>query len=395
MSSNKKIKVLRIIARLNIGGPSRHVAILNEGLDKDKYESILVYGSLEPGEGDMSYLAKNVRGRVVYVPEITRRIRPLSDLKAFMKIFALITKERPQIVHTHTAKAGAIGRLAAILAFVPIKVHTFHGNIFYGYFSRWATALFLWIERFLAFFTDRIICISNQQKDELLKTYRIGTEKKYEIINLGFDLEKFMNAKESDGSLRSVLNLKSDDILVGIVGRLVSVKNHMMFLKAAERIKKTMDLDLFSKVKFIIIGDGPERPMLENYVKSVGLERGVIFAGWAKEMEKIYADLDIVALTSKNEGTPLSLIEALASSKPVIATNVGGVKDVVGDAAILVETNEEEKFAASLSDLIKSNQKRKEMGLKGRERVVQRFSKENLIKSTEKLYEELLKEKGI
>jgi len=390
-----KIKVLRIIARLNIGGPARHVAILTEALNSDRYSSLLAYGALGEGEGDMSYLAEEPKIRSIFIPGLVREISPVNDLKAFIKIFSIMRKERPHIVHTHTAKAGTLGRLAAILAGVPIKVHTFHGHIFYGYFNALRTRVFLWIERFLTLFTDCVIAISEKQKEELLRKYKIGNEKKYSVINLGFDLEKFMHPQSLAGKFRAERGLPSSDILIGAVGRLVSVKNHRMLIRVAERLRSDIGLELFSRVKFVIIGDGPEKQNLIEYSRSKRLEGQILFAGWVKDIERAYADLDVVVMTSRNEGTPLSLIEAFASSKPVIATNVGGVGDIAKDIGILVEESDEASFARNLSELVKSPPRRREIGSRGRECVVKKFSKENLINCVEKLYEELLAKKGI
>ena len=191
----RKIKILRIIARLNVGGPAKHVALLEEGLKNERHSSILIYGSLDKGEGDMSYLVKKDDIRTIFIPELVRRLAPLSDFVAFIKIFLIIKKEKPDIVHTHTAKAGTIGRIAAALAGVPVKIHTFHGNIFYGYFNNWLTTFFLWVERMLSHFTDCIIVISDNQKDELLIKYKIGIHRKYRVINLGLDLQRFSYAQ--------------------------------------------------------------------------------------------------------------------------------------------------------------------------------------------------------
>ena len=390
-----KIKVLRIIARLNVGGPAKHVVLLTAGLDKNKYDSTLVYGGIEEGEGDMSGLAKAGGIKYIFIPEMSRSINPLGDLKAFLKIFSIIRKDRPQIVHTHTAKAGTLGRLAAIMAGVPIKIHTFHGHIFYGYFNKILTNYFMLVERALAAFTDRIIAISDIQKDELLNKYNIGNESKYSVVNIGLDLERFSDLEKKRGNFRRKLGLANDDILIGIVGRLVPVKNHRMFIKAALNLKNLVKPEVFDKIKFIVVGGGEEKESLTGYAKSLGIDGSFIFSGWADDIEEVYADLDIVALTSKNEGTPLSLIEAMASSKPVIATDVGGVRDVVQDSGFLVDSDDDTGYARRLAELVMSESKRREMGLKGKNLVIKRYSKERLIGQIDKLYDKLLFEKGI
>lgn len=392
---NKKIKVLRIIARLNIGGPARHVVILTEGLDKNRYDSVLVYGDVAEGEGDMSGLAKASGIRCIFMPEMSRSINPIGDIRAFFRIFSIIRKEKPQIVHTHTAKAGTIGRLAAIAAGVPVTVHTFHGHVFHGYFNRALTGYFLMVERMLAKFTDRIIAISDSQKDELLSRYKIGDERKYSRVDIGLDLEAFFDSDKKRGGLRRRFGLKDDDMLVGIVGRLVPVKNHRMFIKAAAGLKNRISPGLFNKVKFIVVGDGTEKKDLAEYARSLGIENNILFTGWLDDMAEVYADLDIVALTSNNEGTPVSLIEAMASAKPVISTDVGGVMDVVGDAGILVKPGDDEAYAVCLAELVASDAARRGLGSKGRDRVKSRYSKENLIREMDSLYEKMLSEKGL
>ncbi len=225
-----KVKILRIIARLNIGGPARHVAILAEGLNKDRFDSTLVYGGIEDGEGDMSYLAGDGAIKREFIPELGRSINPFADMAALIKIMAVIKRERPHIVHTHTAKAGTLGRIAAICAGVPAKVHTFHGHVFYGYFNKIVTWYFLLIERILAGFTDRIVAISRSQKDDLLRRYKIGSMDKYRVINLGLDLEPFLRLEDKRGLFRERHRIDKDAVLIGIIGRLVPIKNHRMFI---------------------------------------------------------------------------------------------------------------------------------------------------------------------
>ena len=282
-----------------------------------------------------------------------------------------------------------------MLARVPVKVHTYHGHIFHGYFGKSKTLMFLFIERILSRFTDRIIAISENQRQELLNTYKIGSAKKFTVVNLGFEMNRFLKVKEKTGSFRQKYNLKNSDILIGVIGRLVPVKNHKMLIRVASSLKRSLPEDIFNKVRFVIIGDGPLKSSLMEYAESKSVLDNLLFCGWLKDVEEAYADLDIIALTSKNEGTPLSLIEASASSKPIISTDVGGVRDILGDDGILVANGDEEMFSARLAELIKSDHKRKEIGERGKDRVLRRFSKENLIRNVEKLYGELLLEKGI
>lgn len=383
------MKILRIIARLNIGGPARNAVLLSEGLsgyphgnDRDdlQWKTVLVCGEVGEGEGDMMWLAREKGIEPVIVPELGRELSFWDDWRAFWKIYRIICRERPDVIHTHTAKAGALGRMAGVVYKVcskalnkPILVHTFHGHVLHSYFGRIKTFFFIWVEKILALFTDKIIVVSESLKKELVERFRIAPEKKVQVVELGFELDELLKLPSKED--RDVIN-------IGIVGRLVAVKNHRMLLRVAQKIK----------AKFLIVGDGELRRELENYVRELGIEDIVEFKGWVKDLGKIYLDLDILVLTSLNEGTPVSIIEAMAAARPVVATNVGGVRDVVedGKSGYLVGSGDEEKFSEKLLDLINHPEKRKIFGECGRKAVNHRFSKDRLIKDTEKLYNELL-----
>jgi len=293
-------------------------------------------------------------------------------------------------VHTHTAKAGTLGRLAAICAGVPIKVHTFHGHVFDGYFSPMKAKVFLLIEKILACFTDRVIVVSELVKREIVNKLKVTNTSKCMIVPLGFELNKFLTCEKNSGYFRKELNLAPDALLVGIVGRLVPIKNHRMFLSAAKNI---IDKDVNRNIKFVIIGDGECALELKEYAKQCGLEKHVIFTGWKKDLASVYADLDVIALTSLNEGTPVSIIEAMASGKPVIATDVGGVRDLIseGENGFLAASNDIEGFSNKLAALLSDSEKRIKFGMRGRELVRTKYSKERLIKDIEALYEECLR----
>ncbi|MDD5440190.1 MAG: glycosyltransferase family 4 protein [Candidatus Omnitrophica bacterium] len=391
----RKVKVLRIIARLNIGGPAQHVVFLSEGLPKERYDSVLVYGSLDAGEGDMSYLLDRQEIRRSYIPAIVRRIDPIRDIIALCKLIAIMRRERPDIVHTHTAKAGTLGRIAAFLTGVPLRVHTFHGHVLHGYFNRFLESFFLACERALAGITDRIVVVSDRQLEELTGTYRIGERDKYSVISLGFELEKFLDTSRQAGRVRARYGIAADAIVVGIVGRLVPVKNHALLVDAAARLQGMLPAPLKERVIFLVIGDGALRDTLAASVKEKGLEKRFIFTGWVAPIEEAYADIDIVALTSRNEGTPLSLIEALAAGRPVIATDVGGVADTLGGNGILVNDGDALVFAQRLRELIINESLRAELGRIGREHAIRRFSKQRLIDTMDRLYSQLIQEKGI
>ena len=390
-----KIKILRIIARLNIGGPAIHTVLLTEGLDKGQFDSLLICGAIDETEGDMLYYAREKNVRPYFIAELSRRINPLNDFIAFSKIYNLIRVMSPDIIHTHTAKAGTIGRVAGIMYNLlhlyrkkRIKlVHTFHGHVFDGYFNKIATRIFICIEGFLAHFTDIIITVGDSVKEELVNL-GIGDRNRIKIVPLGFELDKFLNIP--------LLNKEVSQI--GIVGRLVSIKNHRLFLEAAERIARQNNS---ANLKFSIIGDGELRQNLEDYASRLGIERWVSFLGWKKDLAEVYSSLDIVCLTSLNEGTPVSIIEAMASGRPVIATDVGGVRDLLGkeredslgrrqfkilERGLIVGSGDGEGFADALVFMLQNKKLREDIALGGREFVKHKFSKVRLLKDMELIY---------
>ena len=357
------------------------------------WETILVSGEVGSDEGDMGYLAREMGTEPVIVPELGRELSFWDDWKAFWKIYGIICREKPDIVHTHTAKAGALGRGAGILYRCRVSldcardrqgegcklVHTFHGHVFSGYFGWVKSWVFLWVERILALFTDRIVTVSEALKKELVEKYKIAPEGKVKVVELGFELDELLDL-QAKGS--------GDIVNVGIVGRLVPIKNHKMLFKALNGVKGEG-----WRVKLIVIGDGELREDLEESARELGITDIVEFHGWVKDLREIYSGLDIVALTSLNEGTPVSIIEAMAAGRPVVATDVGGVKDIVedGKSGYLVASEDEEKFSERLVDLIKDPERRKRFGQCGREAVRNRFSKDRLIKDIKELYKGMLK----
>lgn len=364
------------------------------------FDSLLVCGSVSKGEGDMSYYACQKNIKPIVIPELKREIKFRDDLTALKKIYSLIKAEEPQIIHTHTAKAGTLGRLAGILynslnLFTRKRVklvHTFHGHVFEGYFGKTKTKLFVLIERFLAFFTAKIITVSASVKNELIGL-GICPLNKIEVIPLGFDLERFLSipAKEN-----CTLN-------IGIVGRLVPIKNHHLFLEAAA---KAVNDNPQLRLRFEVIGDGELRQELESYSRKLNINQYVNFIGWQKDLVEIYSKLDVVALTSKNEGTPVSLIEAMASGRGVVATDVGGIKDLLGqqintdirpnanfkvlERGIMVSPEDADSFSKALIFILQNETLRKNMEERARDFVKNRFTKERLIGDIERLYSGLM-----
>ena len=381
------IRVLRIIARLNVGGPAIHTVLLTAGLNDGRFRSLLVTGTPDEQEGDMSYYARQLGVEPTFVPELGRELSWRDDLVAFQRLVGLIRSFRPHIVHTHTAKAGAVGRLAALVAGVPIRVHTFHGHVFRGYFSPLKTRVFLVIERALAAITRRIVAISELQRDDLCDVFHIVARERCSVIPLGFDLRPFAAAETKRGAIRGALGLGQDRRLVGIVGRLVPIKHHAMFLEMARRVA-----DARADTDFVIVGDGELRPELERSVAAMGLGGRVHFLGWRRDLDAVYADLDVVALTSLNEGTPVALIEAMASGRPVVATAVGGVADVVadGETGLLVPSQDAPACAHAVLRLLDDAALRELLGREGRARVMAHYGSERLVGDVRRLYEELL-----
>ncbi|MDP2912971.1 MAG: glycosyltransferase family 4 protein [Candidatus Omnitrophota bacterium] len=385
----RPIKIVRIIARLNIGGPAVNAAILALSLDRELFKTKVVYGTLAEGEGSLEHLMRDSKVDMELVPELGREIDFLDDFRAFFKILRILKRERPDIVHTHTAKAGTLGRLAAIFSGAKVKVHTFHGNVFRNYFGAFKTSFFVFIERTLGLFTTRIIAVSQKQKAELVEEFRIIPEGKCEVIPLGVDLSKLRDAAgKKHKSLREELGL-ADDPVVGIIGRLVPIKNHKMFLAAACEVRKQRP-DL--KARYVIIGGGELRGELERLAASLGMGGIVYFTGWREDLGNIYRNIDIVALTSLNEGTPLCLIEALAMGKAIIAANVGGVSDIIDDGVngLLVGKDDINGFVEGLIRLLEDRNLRDSLG-RNAVKKSEVFDKENLVKATARLYMECLR----
>jgi glycosyltransferase involved in cell wall biosynthesis len=279
----------------------------------------------------MSYIIDERRDFLIRIPELQREINLSTDFIAFIRIIRLLFKEKPDIVHTHLAKAGTVSRIAVWLYNAVTKkrtktVHTFHGHVLDGYFSLFKSKIFIHIEKTLAKITDAVIAISQTQKWELTEKYQLTSADKVHIINLGFDLTRFVD-NESKGELRADIGVKKGAFLIGIVGRLAPIKNHRLFLDAAAIVLKRFKTKL---VEFIIVGDGELRNDLEQYAKQLGISENVVFYGWQKSIQKVYSDLDLLVLTSNNEGTPVSIIESMAASVPVVTTGVGGIKDLLG-----------------------------------------------------------------
>ncbi|MCS7076545.1 MAG: glycosyltransferase [Bacteroidia bacterium] len=401
----KRIKVLRILSRLCVGGPAIHCVLLTQHLPKERYQSILLHGDLD--EGDALYTYDHTQDMDIRLIASMKRQVGLKNIwkewKSFLEVYRVIRAEKPDIIHTHTAKAGFIGRIAAYLAKTPVIVHTFHGHAFHSYFSGWKTNLFLSIERRLAKITHSIIAISQQQKHELGNVYKVCPPDKITVIPLGFDLGPFLEDKEAKRKdFRQQYKVKDDQIAVGLIGRMVPIKNHSLLIHAIAKIQQHKEIDL-SKIRFFLIGDGAERKNIENLCTQLNIPFTdanssdfepclVTFTGYQSRMDWVNAGLDIIVLTSKNEGTPVSLIEAQASGVPILSTRVGGVENIVleNETAILCSSDDVQEFAQKLIYLIQNPEKRSSMQGKGREYVLKNYHYSRLIHDIDKHYQFLL-----
>ncbi len=386
-----KIKILRVIARLNIGGAAIHVVNLTAGLDPAHFEQLLVVGTEGPDEGSMLDYALSRGVQPLSIPEIVTEfsLKP-RDVKALIKLYRLIRRERPHIVHTHTAKAGLLGRLAACWAGVPLVVHTYHGHVLYGYYSPAKTWLLRRMERTLARFTHCIVTVSERVKHELV-AYGVAPPERITVIPLGFNLEPFLNAQAQQGQFRREFALNNGLQLVGIVGRLFPIKNHRLFLDAAARVAAGKPA-----TRFIIVGDGVLRPELERQAHALGIADRVIFTGWRRDLPRIYADLDVLVVSSDNEGTPVSAIEAMAAGCPVVATRVGGLPDLIseGETGLLVPPQAPDRLATAVQGLLQDPEAACRIGQTAREMVRERFTVQRLISDMDHLYYSLLAHTG-
>jgi glycosyltransferase involved in cell wall biosynthesis len=387
---DERTKILRVIARLNMGGPALHVAYLTAGLRERGYDTTLVAGALARGEDSMAFVAEGLGVDVVSIPELGREISPLRDLLATIRLAALIRRERPQILHTHTAKAGTVGRVAALLAGrrrPPIVVHTFHGHVLRGYFGSVRSRFFRLLERWLARHTTALIAVSPQVRDDLV-ALGVASPEKFTVVRLGIELDERVGA-EANGreETRRYLGIPPDRFAVGWVGRMTAVKRTDDVLDGFMRLRaRGVDATL------CLVGDGPDREGLERLAHELGIIKDTLFLGYQEDVGPLYAAFDALVLPSGNEGTPVSVIEALAAGTPVVATRVGGVPDVVrhGEDGFLVEPGESEAFADRLAQLARDPALRERFGAAGRARVLPRYAVDRLVDDVDRLYRALL-----
>jgi glycosyltransferase involved in cell wall biosynthesis len=392
------MRVVRLITRLNVGGPSIQAITLSQRLASRGFDTLLVHGRLGEGEGDMRYLLSD-GDTVRYVSSLRRRVAPLHDLVAFVRILQILRAARPHIVHTHMAKAGALGRLAAAIynrtsgRRAPARVvHTYHGHVLEGYFESQTATFFTWTERQLARLADAIVAISPQIRNELVDQFRIGRADQYHVVPLGFDLAELIAIDDAARRrartvLQSELDISADAHVVTTVGRLTAIKQHRLFLEAARHIASRDPA-----ATFLIAGDGELRQDLERIARELGVADRSRFLGWRRDLATIYAATDVFLLTSRNEGTPVALIESLAAGVPGVSTDVGGVRDVIDSDSVglLAPFGDASALADHVITLLAEPARRRAIGARGRAAVAARYHVDRLVNDIEALYHELL-----
>jgi glycosyltransferase involved in cell wall biosynthesis len=388
------IQVIRVIARLNMGGPALHVAYLSAGLRARGYETQLVAGEVSRGEESMAFVAEAEGVPVTTLAHLHREISPARDLLATFRLARILRERRPHILHTHTAKAGAIGRLAVLLAGrarPPVVVHTFHGHVLRGYFGRVRAGAFRLVERLLARVADALIAVSPEVRDDLV-ALKVAPASKFTVIRLGIRLDERLSGRGAREETRRALGIAGDRFAVGWIGRMTAVKRADDVLRAFALLRERgVDACL------CMVGDGPDHDGAEQLAGELGIVRDCLFTGYQEDVGAFFSAFDVFVLPSANEGTPVTAIEALAGGCPVVATRVGGVPDVVrdGEDGFLVDPGAVGDLADRLARLAADPALRARMGAAGRERVVARYSVDRLIDDVDRLYRDLLARKGV
>lgn len=390
MQKSKPIKILRIINRFNIGGPTYNVSYLSKFLSND-FETLLVGGIPDEGEEDSIYIPNSLGLHPKVIP-MERSIGIKNDYQAYKAIRLIIQEFKPDIVHTHASKAGALGRLAAKKENVPVIIHTFHGHVFHSYFGKFKTFVFKKIEQYLAKNSTYIIAISEEQKKELSEIHKICKPEKIKVVKLGFDLNRFTEDQfQKRNDFRTKYQVNKSEIAISIIGRLAPIKDHELFIKGVEKLHEKHNV---KNIRIFIIGDGDERESIEKITRQLPseLKKKITFTSWIKNIDEAISGVDLVVLTSLNEGTPVSLIEAQAGERAVISTNVGGVKDVVinNKTGLICEGRSSEELAEKMALLCKDSELRKKMGQKGRKWALENFSYQRLCREMEEVYKSCL-----
>jgi len=388
------VRVVRIITRLNVGGPSIQASTLSHRLRARGFETLLVHGQLGAGEGDMRYMI-DAGTRTRQLPALRRPLAPAHDALALAQLIDILRDERPDVVHTHMAKAGTLGRLAAAVynrtagrSRRARVVHTYHGHVLEGYFSAGMARVFTAAERQLARVSDAIVAISPQIRDELLTGHRIGRAEQYRVIPLGFDLDALAAIDDAARArARAALEIPAGAQVITTVGRLTAIKQHQLFLEAARQIGPRHPAAVF-----LIVGDGELRAELEAAASAFGIASRVRFLGWRRDLATIYGASDVFLLTSRNEGTPVALIESLSAGVPGVSTDVGGIRDVIDSdrVGLLAPFGDAALLADHVGALLADPDRRRRMGDEGRRSVTARYTLDRLVDDVERLYREWL-----
>ncbi|MBI4539298.1 MAG: glycosyltransferase [Gemmatimonadetes bacterium] len=372
-----------------------HVVNLTAALNSGRFRSRLIAGRIGAGEGDMSYYARERGVEVFEIPELGRPVKPWDDVIALRKLYGLFRDERPTIVHTHASKAGALGRLAARATGVPIRIHTFHGHVLRGgYFSPVATGTYHRIERLLARITTRIVVLTEGQAEELSRDLRVAPREKFVVVPLGLELGAFASVdREMAGrTMRRELGIPEEEAVIGMVGRVTAVKRHELLFDAV----RSLEARLARRIHILVVGDGERREALERYCGKIGLRSRVHWLAWRRDLPGLYAAMDVLALTSRNEGTPVAVIEALASGTAVVATSVGGVPEVLerGRWGVLVAAADAQSFADGLERVLE-RPPTADLRAAMQRSATARYGVERLVRDIVSLYERELKAAGL
>ena len=384
--AHEPIRLVRVIARLNIGGPAIQAITLTRLLEGRGYHTRLVRGREGPDEGNMDWLAEQLGVHPTLVSSMRRDPDP-RDLLALSRLVSIIRRERPQIVHTHAAKGGTLGRLATLIAFPrdrPLLVHTFHGHSLTGYFSTRAARSFLAIERWLARRTNVLVAVSNEVRDDLVQL-GVADAGRFVVIPLGFDLGPFLDDSNRDRArraLRSEWSISEDNEVVALVARLVPIKRVDRFLRVARLLAHR------PRARFVVIGDGELRERLVNSPDALALGSRLTWAGFRRNMPDVYFASDVVMLTSDNEGTPVSLIEAQAAAVPVVGTDVGGVRSAVqdGQSGILARPHDEQALADAVTAILDDRDLAAQFAATGRHHATATYTIDRLVDDHDALY---------
>jgi glycosyltransferase involved in cell wall biosynthesis len=378
------MKIVRVITRLNVGGPGRTAVHDSVALARAGVDSVLVVGSVDRSEQEIAWQADGVR--VVHLPELVRPLRPFADAAAFRGLRRLLAREQPDLVHTHLAKAGALARLAAVsLARRPLLVHTYHGHILRGYFSRPVTRAVLAAERWLARRTQRLIAVSARVQRELVDEFRVGDDQRFRVVEGG--APDRVDGHVARAPARAHLGLPDAGPCIAVPARLAPIKGHEIVIDALALLRARGRL-----VTACFLGDGPERQRLAALAAARGVADLVVFAGFVREPRRLYAAFDLIALPSHNEGFPMALLEALLEGVPVVATRTGGVADLVvdGEDGLLAPPGDAAAFADRLAALAADPVRARAMGARARARLAGRYTPENHRRKLFAVYAELL-----